>query len=556
MAINIETYGKKWNASEDWVYELSVAASDLRNRLEKLRAQRLTLGLPFSGKLEQSFRELQQSLTTLGKDYLDFEGGDAEALKNALNSIDKLGPFLNLKVGPGGLTLRDQMTERKKAQENEILRKDQAAPSLEDSLQTLSDALEISTDRQAAPLYDYARENDPEPDFGPAEGQRRADLVLAEKLQALRQSGPQQDRVKLLAELFGARIAANAERNALKLLERTQIRPGQVEHYAKQLLDNPLFQKFAAEQEAELTRLSRKNGHGGVLETAFKKFLLNLPGGELRNDPVLARYMPSYKDRIEVLKKQVEHAPEIYRADNAVAEMVTLRGLAHADRHHSGSLEDPIATDPSNRLGNCSKILADQDDFRSCLDAVRESAVHGHGGQMVEDLRKAWERRKAAPGIGKETPSELTRQMLYKTTYRGRMDELRVKAALLREEILQGKPVDESVKLRYRELCLENFALSDQVNHKHIPSDTDVDEAEVRRKAEILGTHNDQFGLANTRLLRQQDVEGGLKAIIETKGVGYKIPKFFPMRVNARPVIQAEEQAEPDGLGLNAGGQG
>ena len=58
--------------------------------------------------------------------------------------------------------------------------------------------------------------------------------------------------------------------------------------------------------------------------------------------------------------------------------------------------------------------------------------------------------------------------------------------------------MDEQVKLQYRDMCLENFGLSDQVIIEYIPSGSDVDEVRVREKMEILG-QTQRFSLTNCR---------------------------------------------------------
>ena len=164
---------------------------------------------------------------------------------------------------------------------------------------------------------------------------------------------------------------------------------------------------------------------------------------------------------------------------------------------------------------------------------------------MVEAFRA--EEKKNAKENGEIDPTHFTRLLLNKTTYQGRMRDLQVRAFCLREQIRHGRPVDEQVKLQYRELCLENFGLSDQVNNEHLPSGTDVDEVRVREKMEILG-ENPQFSPANALNLKEEEVTRGLEAIIDTKGLGYHVPKYFPNRIGSDGKLRADSL---DAIGKN-----
>lgn len=586
MAITLEQLRQKYTRSADEMDLFCKAAGYLLAGLNTYRESCLVSGLPFCGKLEQSYQTLSTSLKSLATEALDFDYKGA-ALTEALKAMDQLGPFLNVKVGPGDRTIRDviaaqdlELQKNKQRQQSLISEKeeprqsfhseeDEALQSFQsqkneagqslaseaddltaaDSLRLVSEFLELPVGREEAPLFDYWKDNMPQPqaagrNLGPML-QEPASVALTRMRRALRDSGSNEDRVRLLADLFAGRIAAGATRNDRSHLERTQITSRQINTYAEQLMKNPLFRQFAAENMDQLLRLAQKRGHGGLLEERFQSFLLKLPGGKLRNDPILKRYMPNCKERINVLKKEIKARKGLSNASDPMAEIVVLRSLVHADRHNVESLNVPIPTDPSNTLGNCSEILAYESDFLNCLSAGVAAADHGHGGRMVEALRA--EEKKNAKENGDIDPAHFTRLLLNKTTYQGRMRDLQVRAFCLREQIRHGRPVDEQVKLQYRELCLENFGLSDQVNSEHLPSGTDVDEVRVREKMEILG-ENPQFSPANALNLKEEEVTRGLEAIIDTKGLGYHVPKYFPNRIGSDGKLRADSL---DAIGKN-----
>ena len=551
MAITLEQLRSKHANSADEMYAFTQAAGYLMGCLEQYRERCLALGLPFCGKLEKNYQEIHNSLHALGTDGLDFDH-EEEALTAALETMDKLGGFLNVVIGPGERTIRDALAEQDREQQNTTQRRESFdseadEPTAANSLDQVSKFLELSAGREEAPLFDYWRESMPQPEavgqnLGPML-KEPASTALTRMRRALRDSGSNEDRVRLLADIFGARIAAGATRNDKSHLERTEITSRQVNVCAEELMKNPLFQSFAAENMPELLRLAQKRGHGGLLEERFEQYLLKLPGGKLRNDPILKRYMPNCKERINVLKKQIKERSGLGDACDPMAEIVVLRGLVRADRHNVDSLNVPIPTDPSNSLGSCAEILAYKPEFQECVADAIGAAEHGHGGRMVEALRTA--EKKNSKGKQSQDPTNFTKLMLNKTTYQGRMLNLQLRAFSLREQIRHGRPVDEQVKLQYRDLCLENFGLSDQVINEHIPSGSDVDEVRVREKKEILG-QTQQFSLANTGALKEEDVTQGLKTIIETKNMGYHVPQHFPNRIGGDGKLRADSLEELD----------
>ena len=143
MAITLEEYN---NLNGKSFETLNTNARKLMGRLNRFREERLAAGLPFSGRLRQSYDEMINSLATLSQ----AESG-AEAQTQALEDVNKLAGFLNVNVAPGKLTVRDLLMKRN----NEA---DQA--ELEEELAQLGGILKIATGKETAPLFDYRKQND------------------------------------------------------------------------------------------------------------------------------------------------------------------------------------------------------------------------------------------------------------------------------------------------------------------------------------------------------------------------------------------------------------
>ena len=121
---------------------------------------------------------------------------------------------------------------------------------------------------------------------------------------------------KQFADIFAARILSNSVRNDRDSLNVIFNR-NDLNAMSDKLMENQDFRNFIKETyigedgkgNAKLKDTTHKihaqRTHGGFIEDEFKKFLLKRPAGTLENSPELARFMPTAKERIEELKKQV-----------------------------------------------------------------------------------------------------------------------------------------------------------------------------------------------------------------------------------------------------------
>ena len=131
------------------------------------------------------------------------------------------------------------------------------------------------------------------------------------KRQAAAESKKEDYPAAYYAKIMAARMLANSKRGKAKRLKDTRLTEEQIEAKAKELRENGLFGRFIQSlrdngQKRAKAEAAVGAGHCGGLDDMFKEFLLKLPAGELKNEKLLNRYMPTAKDRIEELQQQVE----------------------------------------------------------------------------------------------------------------------------------------------------------------------------------------------------------------------------------------------------------
>lgn len=211
------------------------------------------------------------------------------------------------------------------------------------------------------------------------------------------------------ASILSARATADAVRGKKDSLGRVPD-PKTYEEGRTNLLNNRHFKDFMKKcsEDPKLSAKVRKavlSGHGGAMEDMFKKHLRELSPGQLSNDPELAHFMPTAKERIESLQKQVKALPKDYdpidspkeeRAVRvaAVAEILRVRAMSKAEFGNSSSLNKPIPVQSS--FPPVSSLTADVKQLTEAqgigpdleLPIFQNLLVKGHGGKMAEQFRE------------------------------------------------------------------------------------------------------------------------------------------------------------------------
>ena len=138
--------------------------------------------------------------------------------------------------------------------------------------------------------------------------------------------------------------------------------------------------------------------------------------------------MPTAKERIEELKKQVKNEPENFDLQaKAAAEIIAIRNACRIERKTSYGLDKQIPPAPDGKmLSNEVSKMTNDDECDSILrdEATRKDLLaSGHGGKMAENVRKKYgtevDAQRKAPG---------TEAILKRNTVGGRIAELSAEA--------------------------------------------------------------------------------------------------------------------------------
>ena len=284
--------------------------------------------------------------------------------------------------------------------------------------------------------------------------------------------GKDKDRpYKQFATIFAARILANSQRGS-KLALFEEISGAEVYEVAERLQQNPDFRNFISEsylqdrannyaklRDAE-DKLCNARTHGGFIEDKFKKYLLKKKPGELENSPELARFMPTAKERIEELKRQVKNNPDDRELQKkAAAEIIAIRNACKVERKTGYNLDkqippargdhrldkevEKLTQDPS--LGN---ILQDDNTRRELLTR------YSHGGKMMTNVRKQYDEQ-----AGDDRNEEID-SALKKNTVGNRRQELCDEAREVNKQLgRKNTMAREKAMNRSREILGEYMAL-------------------------------------------------------------------------------------------------
>ena len=245
------------------------------------------------------------------------------------------------------------------------------------------------------------------------------------------------------AKIMAARMLANSKRGSAKRLKRTELTEEQINEKARELMENELYGKFIHSLSGSGKKLAQaeaaiNKGHCGGLDDMFKEFLLKQPAGKLKNEKLLDRYMPTARERIEELKRQVEvkRSRGLISCRKEAAEITVLRNMVHAERYKKSSLEKKIPTRTESTLDARTELLSESRLFTQALETaedaeIRELVTLGHGGAMVDRLRL---REKASP----QRSPEVT-ELLNENTVGGRLKTIRRDAEELQERLAQAR---------------------------------------------------------------------------------------------------------------------
>ena len=327
--------------------------------------------------------------------------------------------------------------------------------------------------------------------------------------------------------IMAARELADSKRGDKSKLVSHQLTAEDVDKRAAEMKKNQTFQRFMQELKEDPAKMKsaisaavKRPGHGGGLDDMFKDYVKNQAPIHMDNPAILKRYMPTVKERIEILQKQAERmdsdAKELaetqrqllrlqssggsdkkireltekkdkldLRIENhgkkyIAAEIIALRNLCHADKGHKESLDKVIPV-TNSELGTIKDSVALTDNIDIFADpAVTSLITEGHGGQM---MAKARELANADPSIEKGSEASL---FFNENTIKTRMNRLEDEAgqlhAKLYDAITRGKEWKGLMK-KGKELLAESIMLDGKVRNK---ATGQIDEAKLDRDVPSL----------------------------------------------------------------------
>jgi hypothetical protein len=307
-----------------------------------------------------------------------------------------------------------------------------------------------------------------------------------------------EDLAENVLKIMAARIIADSVRHKKDRLVSTFVTEDQIDDIVDEMKENATYKKFYddiinnAEFRNKVTNAYGYikvdgRGHGGRIDDLFREYAKNVPPGELDNSEIMQRYMPSVKDRIEALQQQFKthnqayvhyatHFPDnrndIVDAEDdpnkqamarIMLEITKLRTISYAIRKQKSSLEKTI---PVSKPTLSEVVGADYSTGYGIgltgivSDKTRASAVLGHGGELVEDLRKECMKseRWIAPGL---------KNIIMTGSIRARIQELKEKVEELRDWYRNGAGLpagnNEQVFIRDSKRILAEYLFLDGI---------------------------------------------------------------------------------------------
>lgn len=449
------------------LYENLQKTRNTKNELNRFSGEAVTMlnGLFLSvggTEMGQRFLPYRKALITLHT--VDpYQPKNKEEIIEALTTLDSFGDFL--KAETGGKQNYQQLLEKgkrmgfKKEQFDRMVNRVNEATGLAVDLPAPEAAAEAPRREQRQPAPEPEAEPkqairpEPQPVAEPVAEQPRpeapaeptrsaAQWIEGWKQEAELEKGKPDYPAAYYAKIMAARMLADSKRGSGKRLRNTQLTEKQINDKARELMENGLFGRFIHSLAGSGQKLAKAEaavgaGHCGGLDDMFKSFLKKLPAGELTNEKLLDRYMPTARDRIEELQRQAELKKQngLAACVKEAAEITVLRNLAHAERYKKGSLEKKIPTKAVSTLDAGTKTLAESPLFAEALGnggdrELRDLALEGHGGALVDELRL---RDKANPQSGPEVT-----ELLKENTVGGRLKTIRKDAEELQERLEQA----------------------------------------------------------------------------------------------------------------------
>ena len=189
---------------------------------------------------------------------------------------------------------------------------------------------------------------------------------------------------EIYASIFALRSSVNAERNKKSTLRYTP-KKEVFDQQKKDLLEDKNFDAFVKKHGTEKINQWIAGGHGGAVEAEYQEYLKTSPR---LSEKTPKRYMPSAKERIDSLQKELKNKDsqsadafriyaEIFRARRSV-------GALHSDKSR---LEANISGENYGKAPDLEKNETFKKFAKEKGEELKALALKGHGGEAEKQFR-------------------------------------------------------------------------------------------------------------------------------------------------------------------------
>jgi hypothetical protein len=251
-------------------------------------------------------------------------------------------------------------------------------------------------------------------------------------------------------KIIAARQIADSDRGYRDKLDSTVLDMKELNKRVNAMKEDSVFSGFIDELKNDPSKMKKAiaaatTGHGGGLDDMLKDYVKNIGPAEMKNSHLHKRFLPTIKERIEILKKKTEQAFKAKKkpaaanskeADfdyyKAAAEIIVLRNYAKADIGKKDSLNKPIPTFEKSKLDVNAYKVGEENDFKELVDIedVKKLIVVGHGGNMTKLMRE-----KAKDNIISDDVKDLLNENTIKNRFSTIQDEAGTQACKLRKAL-------------------------------------------------------------------------------------------------------------------------
>ena len=320
-----------------------------------------------------------------------------------------------------------------------------------------------------------------------------ADMEMEEREACIRQ----------LFQVIAARNLCDSDRGKKAKLVNTNVEPEKVDDLVEKMFGHDNFRDFSSALKLKPALLQQamtacRKGHGGGLDDMYKSFLKDLGPGELVNDKMQERYMPTAQERIKALQAKAKVSKQASRDMTAIdeklktlaanspekenlertkldlqlkadsndltriaSEIVQIRNIAHLSRGSSKNLDKKIPTGEEDELSSTVRAMYSAQALHQAVkkEYILKHLEDGHGGELAADLRK-------------ESANTMmlyaARKAIYANTVGTRLGQIRTEARHLKDDfqmaIQSGNEADIQRYRKQSEELLGEFFLLDGVS--------------------------------------------------------------------------------------------